>query len=336
MPNGIYEGCKETNGSTEVIRAPRRSRNRWVALDIIGGFNFMSGVVAIDGHEMWVYAADGSYIEPQRVHALPISNGERYSVLVETQHSGEFPIRFHATSAPQTIVGNAILQVPGKICNYSEPPRQWIDIIGGPLSKDVVYFNHTIAYPYPPEPVAPRADSLHVLNMKLNGASYLWAMNSSGLDPAVLDHEEPIILFHPDAAATRNGNFTILSAKDAWIDLVFYASTYPMPPHPIHKHGVKMFVIGSGTGPFKWKSVDDAVKDIPHRFNLVNPPRRDTVVSLPSVTEPSWVAVRYHASSPGAWMLHCHISNHMVGGMNMIILDGLEEWPTVPTEYIGY
>ncbi|KAK2599029.1 hypothetical protein QQS21_005495 [Conoideocrella luteorostrata] len=335
MPKGIFEGCKETKGSTEVVKAQPPSANPWVAIDIVGSINFMNGIVAIDGHDMWVYAMDGAYIEPQKVQAISVFNGDRFSVLVNTKRAGKFQIRCHASTAPQMIIGNAILEVPGSTAGGTAP-RQWIDIIGNPLSKDVVFFNQKIAHPYPPQPIPRKADALHVLNMRLNGASYAWAMNSTALDPHELDNEVPPILFDPSITVAKHDNVTIATKNGTWVDLVFYSSVYPMPPHPIHKHGVKMFKIGSGSGPFKWKSVDDAMEEIPESFNLVNPPRRDTFVSLPSATEVNWIVVRYHVRNPGAWLLHCHISNHMMGGMTMVILDGLDAWPKIPPEYLNY
>lgn len=333
MPRGIFEDCKETKGSTEVIKANYPGRHSWVAIDILGAVNFVNGVIAIDDHDMWVYAMDGSYIEPQKVQVLWVSNGDRYSVLVKPKRPGKFQIRCHANSAPQTIIGNAILHVPGIIFN-PPTPKQYIDIIGNPLSPDVVVFNQTIAYPHPAEPIAERADDLYVLNMKLDGASYRWALNSSGLDPITLDHTLPPLLFSPNT--TKMENVTITTRNNTWVDLVFFASVFPMPPHPIHKHGVKMYQIGAGQGPFKWKSVEEAMKEIPDRFNLVNPPRRDTFTSMPARDAVNWVVVRYHVSNPGAWLLHCHINNHMMGGMIMVILDGRDAWPKIPPEYLNY
>lgn len=330
IPKGIFEGCTPTEGSIEVFNI---KKDDWIAIDILGATNFVTGVFSIDEHDMWVYATDGSYIEPQGVQALTIANGERYSVLVQPKRAGDFKIRFNANSAPQTINGHAILSVEGE-STVDGDSKPYIDIIGNPLNPNVKSFDQNIAYPFPPERIAQEADDTFILNMRLDGASYLWALNSTRLQPNDIDHRTVPMLFRPDMFAQNN--LTITTLNNTWVDLVLFSSVFPMPPHPIHKHGVKMYQIGSGQGRFKWNSVTEAIKEIPHQFNLVNPPKRDTFISHPARKEVNWIVVRYHVSNPGAWLLHCHISNHMMGGMMMVILDGVDAWPTIPPEYRYY
>ncbi|KAG5992048.1 hypothetical protein E4U43_003864 [Claviceps pusilla] len=384
LPPGSFTGCEPSHrrgrhaGQTEVIRAPRPpGRDSWMAMDLVGAFNFINAVVAIDDHDMWVYAMDGQYVQPQRVQAVAMANGERYSVMVKLRRGGRFKIRCHATSTPQMLVGHAILHVPAKkgvvegmeeavegmegavegIEEEAEGKkededdkeeeehhhRQWIDLVGRPLSAEVVFFDQSRAHPFPPgrHPMPRAADALHVLNMRLlGGKSYLWALNSTSLTPTELEGLDPPVLLDADGRAgaypARRGNVTIATRNGTWVDLVFCAGQHIMPPHPIHKHGVKMFLVGSGTGPFGWSSVEQAARERPGQFNLVDPPRRDGVLSLPvGRGQESWVAVRYRVSSPGPWLLHCHIGNHMMGGMMMVILDGVDAWPDVPGEYLG-
>lgn len=337
IPEGIFENCVPTNTSLEVIHANApSSAHDWVAIDVLGATNFVTGVFSIDEHDMWIYAVDGSYVEPQKVQAITISNGERYSVLVQSKTAGDFKIRFNAISAPQTINGYAILSVDGPSPKSAlSASKASIDIIGNPVTPDVVFFNESLAHPYPPLPISQTAESLFVLNMRLDGASYLWALNSTRLSPGEIDHWAPPVLFGRKTVAAPN-NVTIATRNNTWVDLILFSSVTPMPPHPIHKHGVKMFLIGSGTGEFRWGSVEEAMRDIPGQFNLVNPPQRDTFVSQPARKEVNWIAVRYHSSNPGAWLLHCHISNHMMGGMMMVIEDGVDAWPEVPLEYLHH
>ncbi|KPM42761.1 Laccase-1 [Neonectria ditissima] len=325
---GVFSGCKETKGSVEVIE-PSCDDDEWIAIDIVGAINFATGVVSIDEHDMWVYAMDGSYIEPQKVQAIVVTNGDRYSVLVKLDKAGNYKIRFNSATTLQMITGHAILSVPGE-GGEDDESDPYISIVGVPLSQDVVFFNQDVARPFPPDPISETADALFHLSMKIDGSSYLWALNSSRLMPVDLDSGLPT-LFHPDPYA--HNNVTISTKLGTWVDLVFFASAFPQPPHPIHKHGTKMYKIGSGSGPFEWDSVEEAIKEIPDQFNLVNPPRRDAFASLPATDDVSWVVVRYHATNPGAWLLHCHINNHMLGGMMMVIQDGVDHWPEIPEEY---
>ncbi|KAF7560107.1 hypothetical protein G7046_g4047 [Stylonectria norvegica] len=279
---GAFYGCENTKGSVEVVKACESSASNWTAIDIIGATSFITGVVSIDEHDMWVYAVDGNYIEPQKVQAITLTNGDRYSVLVRTSRAGDFKIRCNSASAPQMMVGHAMLSVGNHSGDESRP---FIDIVGLPLSKDVIFFNQSTAYPYPPDPIRP-ADVLFPLSLRVDGASYLWAMNSSRLMPIDVDNETPI-LFDPKPFA--HNNVTISTQHGQWVDLVFATAVFPMPAHPIHKHGTKMYQIGSGTGPFKWPSVEEAVRDIPEQFNLVNPPRRDAFSSVPAVDDVTWM-----------------------------------------------
>ena len=76
--------------------------------------------------------------------------------------------------------------------------------------------------------------------------------------------------------------------------------------------GANVWVQGAGSGKFNWTTVEEARKDIPDMFNLVDPPKRgvsfqlwkhqsggsqvipDTFTTLPALKGPSWMAVRYH------------------------------------------
>lgn len=334
MPDGIFEDCKPTDGQIETIPTSLFScaKETWVAIDIIGAVNFITAVLSIDEHDMWIYAMDGAYIEPQKVQALVVTNGDRYSVLVKAHKEGDFKIRFNANSAPQIIAGHALLTVAGPEWQDDYESKPWIDIVGSPLSEDVVMFDQATARPFPAVEIPKEADASFILSMNLDGASYLWAMNSTRFMPDTIDTRQAPTLFNPKPWISNN--VTITTKNDTWVDLVFLADAFPMPPHPIHKHGNKMYQIGTGSGPFNYSSVNAAIKAQPQLFNLVDPPRRDAFASPPTETDVAWTAVRYHVSNPGPWLLHCHVNNHLVGGMVMVIQDGVDAWPKIPDEYL--
>ncbi|KAG7607941.1 Cupredoxin [Arabidopsis suecica] len=76
--------------------------------------------------------------------------------------------------------------------------------------------------------------------------------------------------------------------------------------HPFHLHGYNFFVVGTGVGNF------DPKKD-PAKFNLVDPPERNTV----GVPTGGWAAIRFRADNPGVWFMHCHLEVHTMWGLKM-------------------
>ena len=336
MPQDLLQGCRETNAPLEVIEVTPASGDKdgWVALHLIGAFHGISALVSIDGHPMWVFAADGGYVRPRQVEAVPITNGERFSVFIQAKTAGDFTIRVAATTDPQLIAGYAILRVrvSGEEETDSDACAPFIDDGGSPLSDSVAVFDPNTAKPFPDSPIPQVADQTLIMHMGNAIPPYLWALNATPLAPSSIENQPPLLLEpreSPDhIAGTKNGS---------WVDLVLITHTSPNPAHPIHKHGVKMYLLGLGYGNWIWGSVEEAAAERPELFNLVDPPLKDSFsslkVGLSSGEERAWLAMRYHSNNPGAWLLHCHVLGHLVGGMQAVLLDGLDTWPVMPNEY---
>ncbi|OAY62614.1 Laccase-3 [Ananas comosus] len=86
--------------------------------------------------------------------------------------------------------------------------------------------------------------------------------------------------------------------------------------HPIHIHGYDFYILAEGFGNFNAKK--DTAK-----FNLVDPPRRNTV----GVPVNGWAVIRFVANNPGVWLVHCHLEVHITWGLAMAFLveNGLGE-----------
>ncbi|KAL0422772.1 UNVERIFIED_CONTAM: Laccase-11 [Sesamum latifolium] len=74
---------------------------------------------------------------------------------------------------------------------------------------------------------------------------------------------------------------------------------YPLSLTPSISTGYNFFVVGSGIGNFD-------PKNDPAKFNLVDPPERNTV----GVPTGGWTAIRFRADNPGVWFMHCHLEVH--------------------------
>ncbi|XAR62215.1 Laccase [Bertholletia excelsa] len=79
--------------------------------------------------------------------------------------------------------------------------------------------------------------------------------------------------------------------------------------HPIHLHGFRFYVIASGIGVF------NKTRDILY-YNLEDPPEANTV----AVPKDGWAVVRFKASNPGVWFMHCHFDKHMTWGMDTVFI----------------
>lgn len=86
--------------------------------------------------------------------------------------------------------------------------------------------------------------------------------------------------------------------------------------HPMHLHGHEFYVLATGSGNF------DPNTDV-HKFNLVDPPRRNTI----GVPVRGWAVIRFVANNPGVWLMHCHIDTHLGWGLAMAFIteNGLGE-----------
>merc|ERR1712093_661908 len=83
-------------------------------------------------------------------------------------------------------------------------------------------------------------------------------------------------------------NTTVYLPFNSTIDIIMTISKDSMDTmgHPMHLHGHKFWVLGSGEGPFPYSSITDAPQS---SINLQNPPYRDTAELPPS----GWLVIRY-------------------------------------------
>ncbi|KAJ5279857.1 hypothetical protein N7478_005229 [Penicillium angulare] len=327
LPGNLNSGCIPSEGLQSVFQVD--SDDEWVSFNFISAAGIKALVLSIDEHPMYVYEVDGRSVEPQLAHSIPIYNGQRYSVMVRLdQNPGNYTVRI-AGNGNQVISGFATLSYRGG----DENQRQSIPYItygGLNTTSSVISLNTTSLPPYPPIQPATYADDFHLLTLGRINSSWEWTLDGTSFLPANLAEIQPV-LFNPQTTELASA-LKIETKNNTWVDIVFQLAipegTYLQPPHPIHKHSNKAFLIGASQGKFNWSSISDAAKDSPGSFYEV-PTYRDTFVTSPAGE--AWVAIRYHVENPGAFLLHCHTETHLASGMGMVILDGIDAWPELPT-----
>ncbi|KAF7185514.1 Laccase abr2 [Pseudocercospora fuligena] len=210
----------------------------------------------------------------------------------------------------------------------------WITYGGFPVSQNVTQLNETFVVPFVNVPPSQNVSATHIFSMSRTTAPWMWKVGGDSYPshPQEYSDDAPLLYF-PESANANNQNLTIMTTNDTWVDLIFTVPDTFGPPHPMHKHSNKAYVIGRGTGAFTWSSVAEAAAAQPQNFNFANPQLRDGFATAPSAGAPVWLAVRYHVVNPGAFLLHCHIQTHLTGGMAVALLDDLAEVGPIPAEY---
>ncbi|KAI4352808.1 hypothetical protein L6164_007026 [Bauhinia variegata] len=108
----------------------------------------------------------------------------------------------------------------------------------------------------------------------------------------------------------KQGTKVIVLNYGSVVELVFQGTNLVGGiDHPMHIHGFNFYVVGFGYGNF------DKEKD-PMKYNLIDPPLKNTVV----VPKNGWAAIRFRATNPGVWLMHCHLERHLSWGMETVFI----------------
>ncbi|KAL4948316.1 Cupredoxin [Aspergillus filifer] len=329
LPEGFYQGCIPGDGPEEVIRVD--SRSRYISRDLISLAGSAAIIFSIDEHPMYVYAIDGRYIEPTLVHAIQIFAGTRYSVLIElkqNRHARDYTVRAAHNGQNQIINGTGTMSY-GSLRPPQPPSTPYITEIGLPSTEQTIFLDESLIVPFPVEVPSMTVNRTFILHFGHYRAAYRWQLGN-GSFPLELEEAEPAMF----DAETISYPYSVYTYNDTWVDIIFNGTMGNQPPHPMHKHSNKFFVIGHGDQPFLWNSVAEAMEEIPQNFNFETPQLRDTFAT-PIAPGPwgSWLAIRYHVVNPGPFLLHCHLQMHQSGGMALAMIDGVDDWPDVPEEY---
>ncbi|KAJ9321769.1 hypothetical protein DTO027B5_8960 [Paecilomyces variotii] len=332
VPDGLFWGCADTVNKTQKERFFVDPDCGYVSWNLISAASLSALAFSVDQHPMYVYAVDGRYIEPVLADVVSLIPGRRFSVLIKLDKpAGHYAIRSVINGFNQILNTTAdMLYVNTNDIDQQQLSVGYIDIAGRNTTSEVRFFDEKTVTPYPAEIPAQTADETFILNVSRFNSSYLWTLGNTTF-PLSLEEAAPL-LFYP-SPEVANSDLCIRTKNGSWVDIIVNITSTVQPEHPIHKHSNKFFLIGYGQGSWNYSSVADAMNYIPQKFNLKNPPLFDTIATVPAITEPSWIALRYHVNNPGAFLIHCHIQVHTNGGMALAMLDGVDAWPEIPDEY---
>ncbi|CAE6503013.1 unnamed protein product [Rhizoctonia solani] len=331
----MWTECANSDTGFEVFSV--KKSDGWVAFNLLNSGALWDLRVSIDSHKMYFFAADGHYTKVQEANSILIPIGERYQFFVKLdQTPGDYRIRTAAVVLPQLITGYSILHYADEtgaglveMKTLPESKNPWIDYAGNIINNGTdLMQDHLFPFPNNPPPRG-KADVTLALNVTRTG-EFGWVLNGNSWSSPADDYTP--LLFQPSEIASLDKNVYFSYPNGSVVDLIFTVTAgnpAMHPPHPMHKHGVKAWFLGSGTGKFPYASIQEAVDAGYGEINVKNPPYRDDFVTPVAITGQAWAAVRFRAVDPGPVILHCHIDAHLATGMVI----GMCLFPLAP---IGY
>ncbi|KAI8121740.1 hypothetical protein FF38_00341 [Lucilia cuprina] len=106
--------------------------------------------------------------------------------------------------------------------------------------------------------------------------------------------------------------------------------------HPFHLHGYRFMVTGLGQHPDGVPMSIQRAKQmernrmLPRDYFNARPPFKDTI-SIPSR---GYAVIRFRATNPGFWLMHCHYEWHLAIGMGLILQVGTpQQMVTAPSDF---
>ncbi|KAL2503769.1 Laccase-14 [Abeliophyllum distichum] len=307
---------------------------------------------SIANHSVTVVGSDASYTKPIKTDYIAISPGQTIDFLLKANQT---PSHYYMAAHAYAIAGNydnttttAIIQYKG---NYTPPSSPLLPNLPGfnntnasinftsrlrslgnndypvDVPKNVTNkFFFTLSINLNPCPnnscagpfnerfrasvnnitfVQPNIDILQAYYRRIRN---VYDDNFPSNPPFTFNYTSDIIpraLWRP-----QNGTEVKVLKYNSTVEIVFQGTNIVAGiDHPMHLHGYSFYVVGWGRGNFN-NDTD------PLNYNLVDPPLMNTI----AVPVNGWTTVRFKASNPGVWLMHCHLERHISWGMEMVFI----------------
>ncbi|WVQ77654.1 hypothetical protein IAR50_007342 [Cryptococcus sp. DSM 104548] len=352
--NGLGQADCSTSKNTScssplnTITLPTNTTSR---LRLISAASHAMLRLSIDDHPLSVVETDGTEVYGPVVHEVAVSNGERFSIIVNGTGRGERETFWMRVGTAAYCLPNGVEQVGKAIVRYgsgdnatetAEPDsvawddlKAWNGTCTG-LDEDYSLIPRVSQSASADAFTTQIFDSLAGVFTYVNGLS----LNGFGFNNITYQNQ----IYNPLLALSYSGKsyntslvpsvtFDSLSSGNLIINNLDAAVD-----HPYHMHGNSFQILGRGTGRMDEGRLASA------NLTLDNPLRKDTFW----LQRNSWVVLRLVTDNPGVWPMHCHIDWHMAEGKLAVVvvqpealegMDGPESWSdlcagTDPT-YIG-
>lgn len=355
---GIAKGEKPGEGSCTLpvidVEPGKTYRFRF-----IGGTALSLVAFGIEGHDKFdVIEADGHYTKPHTIDHMLVSPGQRFDTLFRTKTQQElggrtdYYIQFETKDRPAIYTGFGILR-------YSKAAPV---LTAAPTTPPITLSNATYDFlEYALEPLVPNdfpqasevTRRIHITNSQLTQSTIIWQLDGLNWTDDNPANRPPYLVDIYKNGPAAMPNYTAAMANQGWdpqtltwpaklgevLEIILSNSGSKVNNgggfdyHPFHLHGSHFYDCGSGNGTY-----DAAANEA--RLQNYHPVQRDTTnlyryreKGAPGRDE-GWRCWRLRVRDPGCWMLHCHVLQHMLMGMNAVMIMG-EYSDIVKIPYVG-
>ncbi|KAI9297942.1 hypothetical protein K502DRAFT_312236 [Neoconidiobolus thromboides FSU 785] len=295
---------------------------------------------AIAGHVLEVVEVEGFYVKPVKLDKIPIHSGQRYSILIKTNHSRKTEFNIHAHSLKSNINDNPLIAFAklsylsdnintsnsnnttirlGEIQPYLRDfaaSNLFVPLNPVPLKEATKKFYFRVTHEEKEEEEAPR-----------------WYVNGTTLKMPNFNLLKEA--YKNNTHTYDNTNYQLVHLEKDEVIEVTIQNTVDLAGlcdnHPWHLHGHSFWDLGSGPGTYN-PNDDKSLNKIPilrdtFTFSL-NLPQGN----LTPKEDCGWHTIRFVTDNPGLWIFHCHILKHMDYGMIIYFMEGYKDLPPYPSD----
>jgi L-ascorbate oxidase len=306
-----------------------------------------------------IIEADGSYTKPLPVEYIQASPGQRFDALLTTKTTAElngqtdFIFQIETKDRPAVYHGYGILRYSG-----GEP-----QVTTAPASPPLTLSNETYAWAeYALEPLYPNnfPDASEVTrritidSRQLRDGTIVWHLNDLMWNETSnpLPGDKPYLVNIYENGPSAIPNYDVALENEGWdpesltwpfklgeVVEIIWQNTGSLVDdnggidfHPFHAHGGHYYDIGSGNGTYNWTDNEERLKGY-------NPVMRDTTnlyrygVKTNAGIDAGWRGWRLRVEYAGVWMVHCHILQHMIMGMQAVwVMGDYEQITAIPLD----
>ncbi|KAI1610679.1 L-ascorbate oxidase [Exophiala viscosa] len=376
--NSSFTNASDASCTPYVINVAPGSTSR---LRFISATALSLVTLGIEDHEnLTIIEADGEYTKPWSTDHLQLGSGQRFSVLFKAKTQAElealnktsFWIRYESRDRPTNVTGYALLHynTSGSSLPSDLPSNSPVT-----LPQDVnSWAEYSLEALKPLEAFPKLSDVTRTVYITMQQVMKVGSYKNGTIN-GTLQWEEDDLIWQTEVRQSNNSlpylvqvyltgqtpNYTAAIENGGWdpysnafpalpgevLDIVWLSNNGPTGGwdfHPMHAHGKHYFDLGSGNGTY-----NATANEV--RFGNYTPARRDTTMlyryatsGVPETTA-GWRAwrIRITEDDVGAWMMHCHILQHMIMGMQTVWVFGntssiLAKFPTQPyvNGYLNY